>query len=384
MIYERLPPRRQDRRLRRTTRDDLQDALDTIEPDFDTDYPDFREAVEAGVSATTTAAADDDGDATPTATATATASPTATPPPDDGRSRRPTTTAPPTTVRATTAGALPPDDGTLPPEGDGDPSPTPAPVPTPSPPTPGPTVAARRAPRSRRPRRDRRRRPTAACWRPGSCSAWLRLQLLARSRSSSSGRRSPAWRRPRSAPAQRGRISPTGCASGDDGLTPHRERAFYGLAVPAPRYNFLCKRRIFAPSVVPRRAGCVPSGPRCIIHRPQELKVPCRGRWKAPWKRRRRKPRSRSRTRARRGAERAAAVHAAWRAPVRRGGVGAPHRRRRLVPAGGRRVPEVVVAELDQHRRPEVLPRPAELADARALGQADDHPRLGHDRRLGS
>ena len=38
----------------------------------------------------------------------------------------------------------------------------------------------------------------------------------------------------------------------------------------------------------------------------------------------------------------------------------------------GRRVPEVVVAERDEHRRPEVLPRPARLADARALGQADD------------
>ena len=32
-------------------RADLQDALDTIEPDFDTDYPDFREALEAGVTA---------------------------------------------------------------------------------------------------------------------------------------------------------------------------------------------------------------------------------------------------------------------------------------------------------------------------------------------
>ena len=31
-------------------RADLQDALDTIEPDFDTDYPDFREALEAGVT----------------------------------------------------------------------------------------------------------------------------------------------------------------------------------------------------------------------------------------------------------------------------------------------------------------------------------------------
>src|SRR5262249_31591293 len=30
-------------------RADLQKALDTIEPQFDTDYPDFREALEAGI-----------------------------------------------------------------------------------------------------------------------------------------------------------------------------------------------------------------------------------------------------------------------------------------------------------------------------------------------
>ena len=57
-------------------RADLQDALDTIEPDFDTDNPDFRAALEAGIQR------HDDGrcaDATTaTATATATATPTAT------------------------------------------------------------------------------------------------------------------------------------------------------------------------------------------------------------------------------------------------------------------------------------------------------------------
>ncbi len=51
--------------------------------------------------------------------------------------------------------------------------------------------------------------------------------------------------------------------------------------------------------------------------------------------------------------------------------------------AEGRRVPGDVVAELDQHRQPEVLPRPARLARPRALGQADDRPRRRHDRRLG-
>ena len=48
-----------------------------------------------------------------------------------------------------------------------------------------------------------------------------------------------------------------------------------------------------------------------------------------------------------------------------------------------RRVPQELVAERDQHRRPEVLPRPARLARARALGQADDRPRRRHDHRLG-
>ena len=59
-----------------------------------------------------------------------------------------------------------------------------------------------------------------------------------------------------------------------------------------------------------------------------------------------------------------------------------PRRQGRLR-AERRRVPDHVVAERDEHRRPEVLPRPAELARARALGQADDRPRRRHDRRLG-
>src|SRR5262249_54469270 len=71
-------------------RKDLQEALDTIEVEFDTDYPDFREALEAGIQR------HDKGrcpDATPTATPTASATDTATPsatadsgtlpPPDD-------------------------------------------------------------------------------------------------------------------------------------------------------------------------------------------------------------------------------------------------------------------------------------------------------------
>ena len=91
---------------------------------------------------------------------------------------------------------------------------------------------------------------------------------------------------------------------------------------------------------------------------------------------------------ARRGPFRQALLHDARPAPVRHRRVGAarrahrPRRPRRLR-AARRRVPEDVVAERDEHRRPEVLPRPARLADARALRQADDRPRRGHDRRLG-
>ena len=48
------------------------------------------------------------------------------------------------------------------------------------------------------------------------------------------------------------------------------------------------------------------------------------------------------------------------------------------------RVPQELVAERHQHRRPEVLPRALELARARVVGQADDRPRGRHDRRLGS
>src|SRR5580765_8631255 len=74
--------------------------------------------------------------------------------------------------------------------------------------------------------------------------------------------------------------------------------------------------------------------------------------------------------------------------PVRRDRMGDP---RRLHPrqgeAGlrpeGRRVPEVLVANCDKHRRPEVFPRPHDLARARAERQADDRPGRRHDLRLG-
>ena len=49
----------------------------------------------------------------------------------------------------------------------------------------------------------------------------------------------------------------------------------------------------------------------------------------------------------------------------------------------GRRVPEVLVADGDEHRRPEVLPRPPRLPRARVERAPDDRPRRLHDRRLG-
>ena len=125
-------------------RTDLQDALDTIEPEFDTDNPDFRAALEAGIQR------HDDGrcdsDATPTATATATATETATaaptaddgalPPPDDSGSGDSGALPPPDDGSSTPA----PEDGTLPPEGAATPEGTPA-VPTPVPTATVPPVA---------------------------------------------------------------------------------------------------------------------------------------------------------------------------------------------------------------------------------------------------
>ena len=58
--------------------------------------------------------------------------------------------------------------------------------------------------------------------------------------------------------------------------------------------------------------------------------------------------------------------------------------RRARVRAARRRVPEVLVAAGDQHRRLEVLPRPDRHAGARALGQAADRPRRRHDHALGA
>ena len=74
--------------------------------------------------------------------------------------------------------------------------------------------------------------------------------------------------------------------------------------------------------------------------------------------------------------------------PLRGDRVGAsprlhPRQGRSRLRAEGRRVPEVLVADRHQHRRPEVLPRAHVLPGARALRQADDRPHRRHDRRLG-
>jgi hypothetical protein len=117
------------------TRDVLQETLDGIEAAFDRDFPDFREAVKAGIQRHDKGKCDN-ATATPTATATASPDATATASPDDG-------TLPPATDDG--GGSLPPptdnskgstqpQDGSLPPAS-GDASPTPAP------PVATPTVA---------------------------------------------------------------------------------------------------------------------------------------------------------------------------------------------------------------------------------------------------
>ncbi len=136
-------------------RADLQEALDGIEADVDRDFPDFREAVRAGIQRHDRGRCDDD-DGTATATAT----------PDDG-----STTVDPTPSATTESGelpplddggtddggavppvedgTLPPEDGTLPPE-DGVATPPPVTAPAPLPqaapavtPSPTPIVVSR-------------------------------------------------------------------------------------------------------------------------------------------------------------------------------------------------------------------------------------------------
>jgi len=114
----------------------LQDALDTIEPAFDQDYPDFRAALEAGINDHDVC--DDDADAEPTATASP--APTATSTPDAGT--LPPTDDDPAPENFGTLpedGTLPPEDGTAAPESAGEPA---QPAPTAAPPAAATTPAA--------------------------------------------------------------------------------------------------------------------------------------------------------------------------------------------------------------------------------------------------
>src|SRR3954453_23805309 len=100
------------------TRDALQETLDGIEAAFDRDFPDFREAVKAGIQD------HDKGkckEATATATATATASASATAAPTQSASPGTGSMPPPATSATPDKGALPPatDDGTDQPPEDG-------------------------------------------------------------------------------------------------------------------------------------------------------------------------------------------------------------------------------------------------------------------------
>ena len=133
-------------------RADLQEALDTIEPEFDNDNPDFRASLEAGIQKWDKGKCDGSSTPTATATATPTATVTATPTADTG-------TLPPASGGSGTgggdSGTLPPlddggttpQDGTLPPDdGAATPAPVPSAVPTVAPAAPAATATPSPAP----------------------------------------------------------------------------------------------------------------------------------------------------------------------------------------------------------------------------------------------
>jgi hypothetical protein len=127
------------------TRANLQKTLDTIEADFDRDFPDFREAVKAGIQRHDSNKCASDAGATATATATASPGPNATataspesgalPSPDPGSSTDGGASPPPDT------GSLPPQDGALPPAADGSGAVPPAATATVAPPVAAATPA---------------------------------------------------------------------------------------------------------------------------------------------------------------------------------------------------------------------------------------------------
>jgi hypothetical protein len=131
-------------------RTDLRDALDTIEDDVDRDFPDFREAVRAGIQrhdrgrcddgTATATATPDDGSTTADPTPTASAESGELPPLDDGTTDDDAGGLPPLDD-----GTLPPEDGTLPLES-GAAVPPPAATPAPVAPVPAASPAASATP----------------------------------------------------------------------------------------------------------------------------------------------------------------------------------------------------------------------------------------------
>ena len=242
-------------------REDLQDALDTIEPDFDTDYPDFRAALEAGITA-----------------------PRRRPlrrrrrRPRRPRPRRPTADRDeprrtPATLPADRRRRLrrrparsPPEDGTLPPE-DGDAAPEAGATAAPPPPAPDRRAAGRPATTARRQPDAGRSSPARGTGRPADPGHPARHRAARRGRARRVRARRPplAALRPRLA---RGRVP-----------HPRNVGGFLGLAAPRPLSRassarigqFLAEN--FAGISPPRRAvrstRAVPSETRCIVSRPQ-------------------------------------------------------------------------------------------------------------------
>ena len=162
---------------------------------------------------------------------------------------------------------------------------------------------------------------------------------------------------------------------------------------------------------IPRATGSPSPRPHCSAEgRPHHgpIRLPDQGRQRHRDPRDDQRPRERQRSRERdedgehglppahggreaelAGPDHRAALHAAGRPPVRHRRVGHPrgdhHQRARRggLRAEGPRDPEGLVAAGDPGRGQQVLPRPPRHAGARALRQADDRPRRGHDRRLG-
>jgi hypothetical protein len=137
------------------TRENLQETLDTIEPDFDRDFPDFREAVEAGIQRHDGKRCDSDAEATATPSATASPDASATASPESGDLPAPdqgsATDDGGGAIPPPDDGSLPPEDGALPPAEEGAGAVPPAATPTVAPPVaaatptpvPTPVIVAR-------------------------------------------------------------------------------------------------------------------------------------------------------------------------------------------------------------------------------------------------